>query len=225
MTHWLLELQRRRWRRRAGNGPLDALFDSALPAKQTVFEDLEFVCLDMETTGLDTETADILSVGWVLIRRNRAELSTAAHYLVRPPGGVGDSATVHGITDSQAEAGIPITVVMEHIVAALPGRCLVVHHASLDKTLLDRESRRCFGAPLAVPVIDTLALEHRRRQRAHHLESDPSLRLPDLRQSYGLPRYIGHDALADAIATAELLLAMVARNGGARQTRLAVLLR
>lgn len=225
MTHWLLDFRRRRWRRRATDGPLATLLAAELPAKQTAFEDLELVCLDIETTGLDAETADVLSVGWVVIRRNRIDLSTAEHYFVRLRGAVGDSATVHGITDSQVAEGIDIADVMERIVEALPGRCLVVHHAPLDNALLDRESRRCFGAPLSVPVIDTLALERRRRQRAHHLENDDSLRLPDLRQSYGLPWYTGHDALADAIAAAELLLAMVARHGGARRTRLADLLK
>ena len=225
MSHRLLDIRRRWLRRRAGDGPFVALLGTELPAKRTAFKDLELVCLDMETTGLDVETADILSVGWVVIRRNRADLSTAAHYLVRPPGAVGDSATVHGITDSRVAAGIDIREVMEHIVAALRGRCLVVHHAPLDKTLLDRESRCQFGAALPVPVIDTLELERRRRQRAHHLQSEESLRLPDLRRSYGLPWYSGHDALADALATAELLLAMVARHGGAERTRLADLLR
>ena len=179
----------------------------------------------METTGLDIDTADILSVGWVVIRRNRVDLSTAAHYIVRPPGAVGNSATVHGITDSRVAGGTDMAHVMEQVVQALPGRCLVVHHAPLDKSLLDRESRRYFGAPLTVPVIDTLVLERRRRQRAHHLDAGDSLRLSDVRQSYGLPWYTGHDALADALATAELLLAMVARHGGARRTSLADLLR
>lgn len=225
MSQWLFDIRRRRLRRRVDNGPLADLLSSELPSKRAAFEDLEFLCLDIETTGLDIKTAEILSVGWVVIRRNRADLSTAAHYLVRPPGVVGNSATVHGITDSKVETGIDTADVMDLVVQALPGRCLVVHHAPLDKSLLDRESRRCFGAPLAVPVVDTLALERRRRQRAHHLESDDSLRLPDLRRSYGLPWYTGHDALADAIATAELLLAMVARHGGPRRTRLADLLK
>ncbi len=225
MSDWLLDIRRRWWRRRAGAGAFAELLDSELPSRRTAFEDLELVCLDIETTGLDAETADILSVGWVVIRRNRADLSTAAHYLVRPPGAVGDSATVHGITDSQAEAGGDIRNVMEQVASALSGRCLVVHHAPLDKSLLDRESHRCFGAPLPVRVIDTLAMERRRRQRAHHLDAGESLRLPDLRQAYGLPWYGGHDALADALATAELLLAMVARHGGARRTRLGDLLK
>ena len=225
MSHWLLDMRRRRWRRQVVDAAFAELLDSEIPPKRTSFSDMELVCLDLETTGLDVETAEILSVGWVLIRRNRVDLSSAAHILVRPAGSVGDSATVHGMTDTHVAGGGGIREAMEQLVRALRGRCLVVHHAPLDHALLDREFRRCFGAPVPVPVVDTLALEHRRRERAHHLEADDSLRLGDLRRAYGLPWYTGHDALADALATAELLLAMVAHHGGASRTQLQDLLK
>jgi len=61
-------------------------------------------------------------------------------------------------------------------------------------------------------VVDTLALEHRRRRRHHHLDDNASLRLPDLRDAYGLPQYSAHDCLVDAIATAELMLAIAAHH-------------
>ena len=57
MSRWLLDLRRRRSRRQAGDGPLAALLDSELPAQRTAFENLELLCLDMETTGLDIDTA------------------------------------------------------------------------------------------------------------------------------------------------------------------------
>jgi DNA polymerase-3 subunit epsilon len=68
---------------------------------------------------------------------------------------------------------------------------------------------------LLVPVVDTLALEHRRRRRHHHLDDNASLRLPDLRDAYGLPQYSAHDCLVDAIATAELMLAIAAHHRSA----------
>ena len=45
----------------------------------------------------------------------------------------------------------------------------------------------------------------------------------DLRESYNLPYYQAHDCLVDAIATAELLVAMVASHDGASKTTLAQL--
>jgi len=72
--------------------------------------------------------------------------------------------------------------------------------------------RQRFGSALLVPVVDTLTLEERRQRRHHHLENNSSLRLSDLRDAYNLPRYSAHDCLVDAIATAELLLAIASRQ-------------
>ena len=224
MKNMALRIRRRWWRRRGRTEPFATLLTTDLPLPRTRFSALELVCLDMETTGLDAASAEILSIGWIMIRENRVEVATAAHSLVRPEGVVGDSATVHGITDTEVAAGLPVETVVSQVLSALPGRVLVVHHAGLDKAILDRECMRVYGAPLPVPVIDTLALERRWRRRAHHLSADGSLRLADLRDAYKLPWYSGHDALADALATAELLLAMVAARGGAEQTRLCDLL-
>jgi DNA polymerase-3 subunit epsilon len=221
MKGWPLAIRRRWWQRQERPEPYGSLLSTDLPSRRTPFSGLELVCLDMETTGLDAASAEVLSVGWLLVRRNRAELKSAAHCLVRPDGAVGESATVHGITDSVVAGGLPIDEVISRVVSILPGRVLVVHHAGLDKAIIDRECMRAFGAPLPVPVIDTLALEQRWRRRAHHLSADGSLRLADLRNAYHLPWYSGHDALADALATAELLLAMVAARGGAEKVLLA----
>ena len=54
--------------------------------------------------------------------------------------------------------------------------------------------------------------------RRHHVSGPDSLRLVDLREGYGLPRYKAHDALTDAIATGELLLAMIATHGSIRES-------
>lgn len=218
----LLSLRFSRWRenRRGLQPPMKQLLAYSIPGPATPFAELEIVALDMETTGLDPATADVLSVGWVVIRDGRVDLGSAASYLVRPSGEVGSSASVHGLTDTVVEAGHDWSIVLGKIVEALTGRVLLVHHAGLDKVLLDRLCRQRFGAPLLVPVVDTLALEHRRRRRRHHVDDARSLRLPDLRVEYRLPPYAAHDSLVDAISTAELLIAMVAHNDGVAKTHL-----
>ena len=207
----------KRWKagRRSGNERYKALLETSPPSPATAFDDAELVCLDIETTGLDPATVDMLSIGWVLIRNGRVDLSTAESHVVKPTcDELGDSPTIHGLTDSVVGQGMSPEEAMERVIAVLTGRVLVVHHAGLDKKLLDRLCREQFGDRLLVPVIDTLALENRHKSRHHHLEDTRSLRLPDLREHYNLPWYRGHDCLGDAISTAELLLAMVASRDG-----------
>lgn len=219
-------LKLRRWlaMRRAGDDALGHLLAAPLPSASAPFVDTEFVCLDIETTGVDARNAEMLSVGWVLIRQARVEMSTAESCIVRPPGEVGESATVHGLTDTLCEAGEEVEAVLERLLEVLRARVLVVHYAGLDKAVLDRLCRRHFGAPLLVPVVDTLALERRAQSRRHHLDEQQSLRLGELRRAYHLPHYSQHDALADAIATAELLLAMTAARGTPESVRVRDLL-
>lgn len=222
----LAALKLRRWlaRRRVGDEATARLLSASLPSASASFVDTEFLCLDIETTGVDARTAEMLSIGWVLIRGARVEMASAEACIVRPPGEVGESATVHGLTDTLCEAGEEVTSVLRRLLQVLRDRVLVVHYAGLDKALLDRLCRRHFGAPLLVPVIDTLALERRAQSRRHHLDEQQSLKLSALRRAYNLPHYSQHDALADAIATAELLLAMAAARGTPRSVRLRDLL-
>ena len=212
----------RRWKaaRRVTNRHYQSFLSRPLPPPATLFDEAELICLDIETTGLDAATADMLSIGWVLIRDGMVDLSSAESYVVRPSGDVGDSASVHGLTDTAVSQGMDPRHAMERVVDVLAGRVLVVHHAGLDKTLLDRLCRQQFGEKLLVPIIDTLALEFRQKSRQHHVEDNRSLRLPDLREHYNLPRYRGHDCLIDAIATAELLIAMVAWRESSGKTAL-----
>jgi DNA polymerase-3 subunit epsilon len=206
----------KRWNasRRSADDRYKALLETSPPPASSHFDEAELVCLDIETTGLDPATVDMLSIGWVLIRHGRVDLSTAESHVVKPTGGLGDSPAIHGLTDSVVDQGMPPEEAMGRVVEVLTGRVLVVHHAGLDKKLLDRLSKDQFGDKLLVPVIDTLALENHRKSRHHHLEDTRSLRLPDLREYYNLPWYRGHDCLGDAISTAELLIAMVASRDG-----------
>lgn len=192
--------------------PLRSMFRTPMPQMSARFEETEFVALDIETTGLNPVTAEVISVGWVLIRDGRVALESAESHLVRPSGGVGSSASVHGLTDTIVLEGEHWGDVLDQVVRVLEGRVLLVHHAGLDKLLLDRLSLLRYDARLYVPFVDTMALELRNQQRHHHIESRKSLRLAELRAQFGLPRYSAHDSLVDAIATAELLIAMVAHR-------------
>jgi DNA polymerase-3 subunit epsilon len=221
MSSFWLAARRMRARRRSNDPIYKAFVESPLPQRGTGFEDAELVCLDIETTGLDPVSADMLSVGWVLIRDGKVDLATAESHVVKPQCDVGQTASVHGLTDTVVGRGMAPTEAMHRVLRALTGKVLVVHYAGLDKNLLDRLCKEQFGDKLLMPMIDTLALEHRHKSRHHHLDDTRSLRLPDLREHYNLPRYGGHDCLMDAIATAELLIAMVATRAHDGQTTLA----
>ncbi|HET8539141.1 MAG TPA: 3'-5' exonuclease [Anaeromyxobacter sp.] len=177
--------------------------------------------MDLETTGLDPATDEIVSVGWVALTGERIDLSTAGRRLVLPTRAVPEeSAVIHAITDDVAARGAPPPVVLAELLSALAGRVLVAHNAAFELEFLRRACARAFGGRFLSLAVDTLALGIRRLERQDPVVVRRELRLDALRRRHNLPRYRAHDALSDALAAAELFLAQLAHLGGDRGVRL-----
>jgi DNA polymerase-3 subunit epsilon len=218
VTFWRLlprGLRRRRLARAAPPGPLRALYAVPLPPDGTDWRAVEFVALDFETTGTDPRADDIVSAGWVVVRGGAIQLATARRRLVRTSKPMPEqSAVVHAITDDEAAAGQPLEQVLAELLGDLAGRVLIAHYSPAELGFLDAACRRHFGGPLRIPVVDTLELARRRLQREGKEPVPGDLRLEALRARLGLPEHALHDALGDAIATAELFLAQAEHLGG-----------
>lgn len=212
-------LRRWYWQRRrklaAANAwpPLREWLLQPLPRPDTAFDAIDWLVIDIETTGLGGD-AHIVSIGWVPIRRARILLGEADHRLVATSRGVGESATIHRITDSAVENATPVDVALQALFVALGGHWPVFHGAALDVAMLDRACRAHFSAPFLPPWTDTLDLERRRRERRGDVIRGGELQLAQARAAYRLPPHAQHHALGDALATAELLCAQVAKGGG-----------
>ena len=192
-------------------GPLRTLAASPPPPETTPVSELELLALDVETTGLDPASDHLLSLGWVPVVGGRVVLAEARELRVRPPEGVdvGDSATLHRLTDDNLSDATPLSEALPPLLDALHGRVLLAHHASLEVEFVAAAARTSYGTRPRLTAVDTLALQ-RRLQADEHGEVAGSLRLDAARRVYGLPRYAAHDALTDAVAAAELFLAQVA---------------
>ena len=63
---------RRRWLlRKAAKGPLHDYLSTAFAKPSADYREVQFLAIDLETTGLDPRRDDILSIGYVSIRGNR----------------------------------------------------------------------------------------------------------------------------------------------------------
>jgi len=206
-----LRRHRRRDPKHYPPGPLRELAAAAPPGDATPVAGVEFLALDVETTGLDPSADHLLSVGWVPVIGREIVLAGACELTIRPPGevDVGASATFHRLTDDQVADAAPLSDVLPRLLGALHGRVLLAHHAPVEMGFLAAATIAAYGARPPVTVVDTLALQHR-LMPAHHREAGGSLRLDAARRTFDLPRYTAHHALTDALAAGELLLAQVA---------------
>ncbi|UCH47989.1 MAG: 3'-5' exonuclease [Betaproteobacteria bacterium] len=206
-----LDYRRRKLLRGAPAGPLRDYLATPFADRGADYRDIEFVALDLETTGLDPAHHSILSVGMVSLISRRIDLSTAQHLLVKPEHAIPEgSAVIHRITDDAAAHGDALANVMPRVLARLCGRVMLVHHAEIERRFLNAACRQLYGTGFLVPVADTETLIRRWLERRDQPLAGRELRLHALRARYGLPRYTAHNALTDALATAELFCAFVA---------------
>lgn len=203
------EYQRKKALSKVRPGPLEAFLDTPWPERKADCRDTRITAIDLETTGLDPKKDVILSIGMVDIDAWRVRLDTAWHRIVRIDQAIpGESAVIHQITDDQSAAGQPIEELLPEVLRRMAGKPMLVHYSPIEQNFLDAACRDLYGAPFVTPIIDTLEIGQRVFERRNHLIQPGDLRLFNLRPRYNLPQYKAHNALSDALATAELFLAM-----------------
>ncbi len=203
--------KRRRAAARATPGAMRDFLLAPTPDACAPLSQIDIVSLDLETTGLNPRRDVILSHGLVTLRDDTIDLASARHEIIRISRQIPEaSAVIHGITDDQAASGRPLEIILPELLAQLAGKVMLVHFARVEQRFLDAACRRLYGAPFLTPTIDTLLLAERLFSLRNHSIQPTDLRLFNLRPRYNLPRYQAHNALSDALATAELFLALAA---------------
>ncbi|GAA6171368.1 3'-5' exonuclease [Colwellia sp. KU-HH00111] len=204
------EAKRKRLLKKAPAGPLKDFLSVPFPPLDTPISELPILAVDFETTGLDAKADKLLSVGFVALTHEQIQLSSCYHQIINTRVKLEESnVIIHQITDTQKEQGQPLHLVVEQLLSALAGKVMLVHFARIERQFLQQACLELYGLIPDFPMIDTLVIAKRQLDK-RDVAYDPSeLRLSKLRHRFQLPDHHGHNALNDAIATAELLLAQI----------------
>ncbi|CAM2837182.1 3'-5' exonuclease [Vibrio rarus] len=204
------------------HGHLKRFYATEIIENSTPIKDAPLLALDFETTGLNSEKDEIISVGLVPFDLNRIYLRQSQQWLIKPQKALNaDSVVIHGITHSELQYAPDIMTVLPEILQAIAGKVCVVHYRQIERNFLDSILKRRLNEGIQFPLIDTLQIEWDIQQEhaagfMNRLKGKRpgSVRLAKSRRRYNLPTYTPHDALIDAIATAELLQAQIAHHFG-----------
>ncbi len=173
------------------------------------------LALDLETTGYDPATAEVISIGTVPIVHGAVRIGELNTTLVRPAvGSAADGIVAHHLRPSEVAVAPPLHQVLPGVLEAIAeADALLVHHAPLDVTVLRRACSALHCTWPKPAIIDTVELIGRCRTRERATGSGRRIPrdLAGARAAVGLPPHHAHDAGADAVATAELYLALRAR--------------
>jgi DNA polymerase-3 subunit epsilon len=169
------------------------------------------ISVDLELTGLDARQNQIIAIGWTQVDHGRIRFCSNRHIMVNAEQSVGHSAAIHELMDSDVAMGVPLETGLQTLFEAAVGRVWLFHHAGLDVAFLQQACLAWAGVAPPFAVLDTLHMELAMRKRRDQPVKPGDLQLTTLRSSYNLPRYTAHNALIDACATAELMLAIGSR--------------
>jgi DNA polymerase-3 subunit epsilon len=175
------------------------------------WQDVEFAALDFETTGLDLRRDAVISFGIVPVCRGRIDLSQIIYQKVAPEREMSHhSIAVHHLRPADLVGAPGLAEVAPKLHYSLDRRYLLVWSARIEATFL----ARTFGGRLRgwlARTVDVLRLAVLAdRLEGAHLPED-SYALEETVARAGLPIEEAHDALNDALMTAEMFLVLAAR--------------
>ena len=195
-----------------------ALADSdagASPAAQ------RFVVVDVETTGLNLSSDRLIAIGAVTVAGGVLNLGQGFEAVLRQDEASSvENILVHGIDGTTQTTGQTPAEGLLAFLAFIGNAPLVAYHAAFDRTMMDRATLQYLGMTLGNPWIDLAYIAP-----ALYPHRAASCRaLDDWTAAFHIENPQRHHAVADAYATAQLLLVLLARAQGSKATYLKDLL-
>ncbi|HHX8511730.1 TPA: 3'-5' exonuclease [Vibrio diabolicus] len=187
-------LQRKYWHYKLKGSPYQSLF--CTPDKT------EYVSLDCETTSLDPNRAELVTIAATKIIDNRIITSQPFEVRLRAPQSLDSgSVKIHRIRHQDLVDGISEKEALLDLLDFIGNRPLVGYHIRYDKKILDLACLRQLGFPLPNPLIEVSQIYHDKLER-HLPNAYFDLSLDAICKHLELPIQDKHDALQDAISAA-----------------------
>jgi len=208
---WRLQRRCRKLARASRQNSLTSYIEACAGLDIDTLDNTPVIAVDLELTGLDARQNQIIAIGWTQVDHGCIRLGANRHITINAKQTVGEGAAIHELTDTEVARGVPLATGLQTLFEAAVGRVWLFHHASLDVTFLRHACREWAGVAPPFAVLDTLHMELAVRKRRDQPIKQRELKLGALRNRYNLPRYTAHNALIDACATAELMLAIASK--------------
>ena len=173
-------------------------------------EDAEIVAVDVETTGLDPEAADVISIGAVPIRGRQVVLSDRFEATIKRDAPTHEgSVRIHRLRAMDLAHGVPPADALASFREWLGDRPMLGYCVDFDRKVLDRALREGGLDPLDVVAYDLRRLHILKRKRHHHDHDRHALLDFDaILADAGIPPLARHTAIGDAAATALAFIAL-----------------
>jgi DNA polymerase-3 subunit epsilon len=179
---------------------LQRLSELASPPTRNRHRASRYVTVDVETTGLDMRRDRVLSIGAVAVEGGEVALAHCFEAVLRQPESSSrDNILVHRIGGQRQLAGQDPAEALLGFLEYAANCPLVAYRAEFDRTMIDRALRQTLGTVCQSAWLDLAELLPALYPSNENRTMDEWLR------AMGIQMIARHDALADALATAQML--------------------
>lgn len=198
----------------------ERLFESTW-RDDAALEEVRFVVLDSETTGLDPRKDRLVTIGAVAVQGGEIVIEDSFEALLKVEYNT-SAVTIHGVTRDETLRGMEEPEALERFLDYLRDGVIVGHHIGHDVETFNHGYERHFGFHLKNRSLDTMDL-------TLHLEKDGAFAgreqirnftLDALCTLFGVIPYGRHTAPGDAFITAQIFLRLLRLASRAGRTTL-----
>ncbi|MDD2699858.1 MAG: 3'-5' exonuclease [Sideroxydans sp.] len=172
------------------------------PNAMLPFGEARYVVVDVETTGLNLMTDTLISIGAVAVVGGRVVMGDSfSVVLQQQQSSRKENILIHGISGSVQREGVPPADALLDFLEYLDDAPLVAFHVAFDETMIRRAMRQYLNHNFKHPWLDlayVMPALNRDLVLSHRV-------LDDWIGRFGISIAARHNALADALATAQLL--------------------
>lgn len=166
----------------------------------------EYVCLDCETSGLNTKKDEILSIGAVHIKENKILMRKTFNIFLKPSKNINpESIKIHHIRPIDLENGINPEDGIYQLLEFIGSRPIVGYYIKFDVAMISKYTKKFIGINLPNETIEVSSMYYKIRKKTTHYEFI-DLRFDTILKNLDIPALGKHDALNDAIMTSMIFL-------------------
>ncbi len=172
------------------------------PAPLTApFNQARCVVVDVETSGLNLQRDRLISIGAVAVVNGQIALGDSFSAVLRQASPSNkENILLHGIGGAEQAEGAPAADALFSFLDYLDKDPLIAFHVTFDRTMIQRALKEYLGMAFKHPWLDLAYL-----MPALHPPLAPRYRtLDDWSSHFGIRNDARHNALSDALATAQL---------------------
>lgn len=166
----------------------------------------EYVCFDCETTGLNVQKDDIISIGAVIIKNNRIISSRRFVKYIKPKTKLQEEAIkIHHIRECDLKEAEEIEKVIAEFLKFIGNRKLVGYFLEFDIAMINKYLKPKLGIKLPNRAYEVSAIYHDWKIEKIP-QSNIDLRFDTILSELEIPKMGKHDAYNDAIMTAMMFI-------------------